>query len=287
MRLLSFILFAFAISFQLHAGGPWVEQKHSGSYFTNLNFVIYKTMSDEMGNTRDLPRRVSDIGLTNYLEYGVAKNLALFANIELKYVGSSSKTFPSTLNSAVPSGKLFGLGNSSLGLKYNFLNKKVLLSLSFAMEFPATSSKASTGLRTGIPSFSFVPGLHFGQGFQNGIYYYIEGFFAARNNYSHEWRLNGELGYDFKRPLVMALFVNARQSLNNKIYNDNSNFINTGLFLNNQEFVAWSLKFIYEMKENMGITAALSGGATTKLIARTPVISAGFYIKWNSQRAKN
>ena len=81
----------------------------------------------------------------------------------------------------------------------------------------------------------------------------------------------------------MAIFVAVKESLKNKNIQDGANYYQTGLFLPDQEFISWSIKFIYRVKDHIGITTALSGGARTEKIARTPVISAGFYIKWKEK----
>ena len=123
-----------------------------------------------------------------------------------------------------------------------------------------------------------------GQGFQNGIYYFVEACFAAQLNISHVYRIKGELGYDFKKPLIMAFAVSVVESLKDKTVNESANFQQTGLYLNNQEFISWELKFIGEINDHLGMTAGFAGGFRTELIARTPVISAGVYFKWNGAR---
>jgi len=44
--------------------------------------------------------------------------------------------------------------------------------------------------------------------------------------------------------------------------------------------MAWSFKLTHELNDNWGWNTAFAGGIRTELIARTPVISAGFYYKW-------
>lgn len=263
------------------AGGPWVKEKNDGIIISSLSTVIYKSMSSSTGSGLTLPRRVSDISQQNYLEFGITNSLTLIANLELKYVGTSSKLYPTDdFGLSILSGKLFGIGNSSVGFKYGITKEKFLFSLSYTTEFPNIGEKEALGLRTGAPTWGFVPGVHLGQGFDKRVYYFVEGYFVARNEWSHEWRVNAEVGYTFKKPLTMALFLSARQSLNNANPEDNASFRQTGLFLNNQEFIAWNFKFMYDINDRMGLMTSLAGGFTTRLIARTPVISAGFYFQW-------
>lgn len=280
--LLSVSIMLFALN--TFAGGPWVKEKNNGILINSISTVIYKTMSSSTGSGINLPRRVSDISQQNYLEFGITNSLTMIANLELKYVGTSSKVFTtSDFNTVLPNDKLFGIGNSSIGFKYGITKSKFLFSISYTTEFPNAGSNNVSGLRTGAPTWGFVPGVHLGQGFSKGVYYYVEGYFVARNKWSHEWRVNAEVGYTFKRPLTMALFLSSKQSLGNKATNDDPNYIHTGLFLNNQEFIAWNFKFMHDINDKMGIMTSLAGGFTTRLIARTPVISGGFYFQWDKQ----
>jgi len=212
----------------------------------------------------------------------------------LKYVGTSSgdpfdtDDFP--MSGANPPGKAFGMGNSSIGLKYRFTDyaRNLLFSSSFSIEVPGSADKSQEGLRSGYDGWTILPGIHIGNGYANGIYFFVEGQFGARfsesDRLSHEYRINGEIGYDFQKPLIMAIGINVRQSLNNRISESHqSAYKQTGLYLNNQEYIAWSVKFIYNFTENFGLTTALSGGATTKLIARTPVVSFGLFYNWKER----
>jgi len=166
------------------------------------------------------------------------------------------------------------LGNSVVGAKYNFIESKFLATLSAAVEFPAIGDEPNTGLRTGYNTYSFIPGIHFGQSL-NKLYYSVETFFALRNELSHEWRLNAEIGYHFKKPLTGAFKVNMVESLRNRTISESPNYLATGLYLNNQEYVAWSINFIHDIEADFQMLYALAGGFTTSLIARTPVFTLG------------
>lgn len=267
--------------FTTYAGGPWTPKKNHADFILTVSPVIYKSMSSIDGSGISLTRRVIDINSQLYIEYGITNSLAVIGNLNFKSVRTSSKTFPtSDFLTVLPSDRVFGLGNSGIGLKYNFVDKKVLFSLSYTTEFPYVGDNVAAGIRTGYDTYSFVPGVHFGQGFEKSVYYFVEAFFAARNNISHEWRLNTEVGYTFKKPITLALKVNLKQSLKNKTVIESPNYRYTGLYLNDEEFVAWSFNTIYKINSEWSFMAALAGGFKTKLIARTPVISAGVIWKF-------
>jgi hypothetical protein len=274
------------------AGGPWTPTKNEGIIIGNISPVIYKNYSSSTGETIDLRRRVTQVVTQGYFEMGMSNKLMLMGNLVLNYAGTSSTTFesdyflglsqPSTL---LPPGRVFGMGNSSIGMKYRFNDNKILFAMSFQIEFPATTEKFMEGLRTGYNSWTFLPGIHLGQGYARGVYFFVEGYFGAhvadnQKQISHEYRINAEVGYEFNVPLTMAFAVHVKESLKNITRTDNLNFQQTGLYLNNQEYITWEFKFMYDINENFGFNTALAGGFRTELIARTPVISAGMYFKW-------
>jgi hypothetical protein len=280
---LFFSLFITLIFFNsiLFAGGPWTQKQGEGIVLVGVSPVIYSSMSSNGAGRINLNRRVSDITTQTYVEYGIKDKLTFIGNLSLKYVGTSKKTFDSgDFLATLPSGKLFGLGNITASLKYNFVNKKVLFSGSAGIETANLGSQPATGLRTGLEAWTFVPMLHFGQGFGNGIYYFVEAGYGARNKFSDDWRVTGEFGYQMRKPLTLAVNISLKQSVKNRSPFDEANFRQTGLYLNNQEYMAWSFKFTHELNENWGWNTALAGGFRTEFIARTPVISAGFYYKW-------
>ncbi len=268
------------------AGGPWTQQKGKGIHIAGLSEVIYQTMSSSTGSGIELPRRVTDISFQHYAEYGLTDRLTIIGNLNVKYVGSSQKTFGTNdFISTIPSGKLFGLGNSSLGFKGLVNEKAILISASFTTEFPSLGDRTAEGLRTGYEDWSFIPQVHFGNGYTSGIYFFVEGGFVFHTKLSDEWRLNGEFGYRFKkRSLIMALNISVKESLKNRTVIESVNYRHTGLYLNDEEFIAWSFKFVHELSDKMGINYAFAGGFRTELIARTPVISVGFYHKFGGNK---
>ena len=282
-------MLVFGFSFRTMAGGPWTQKKGEGIQIVGLSEVIYQSMSSSTGGGLSLPRRVTDISLQYYAEYGIVNRLTVIGNLNVKYVGTSKKVFiTNDFSSFLPSEKQFGLGNSSIGLKGLIIDKKVLFSASFTTEFPSVGDKTAEGIRTGYDDWSFIPQLHFGSGFSNGIYFFVEGGFVFHLNLSDEWRLNSEIGYQLKkRPLLLALNLSAKQSLKNRTVIESDNYKQTGLYLNDEEFIAWSFKFVQELGDQMGFNYAFAGGFTTELIARTPVISVGFYHKFDGSKSKS
>ena len=127
--LIGMLALMFCFSSHLKAGGPWTQKQGDGLVLVGLSPVIYNSMSSNGLGRINLYRRVTDITAQTYVEYGLKDNLTFIGNLSLKYVSSSSKTFTTDdFIAPLPSGKLFGLGNSTVPIKYNLVNKKVLFS---------------------------------------------------------------------------------------------------------------------------------------------------------------
>lgn len=276
------ICLLFSLGFGAYAGGPWTQQKRHLLLISGVSPVIYSLTSRTESGRLMLPRRVIDISWQQYMEYGITNKLTLVANINLKYVGSSQMLRKeSSFNENLAYGRLGGLGNSLIGLKYGITKKKLLFSFSGNVETYALGVQKYLGLRTGYEDWGFIPGIHLGKSFKNNTYFFMEAYYVARTKLSDEWRANAEFGYTFKKPFIMAFNVSLKESLRNREVEDESNFEQTGLYLNNQEYLAWYVKFMYKKSEQFGVVASLSGGIRTERIALTPVISLGIQYKWH------
>jgi hypothetical protein len=283
IRVLSLLFILFSTQC-LMAGGPWTQPKNEGIVIGNISPVIYRTYSSSGSGGLGMWRRVTQVSNQAYFELGLTDQLMLLGNLSLVYAGTSPKTFQTTdFNTLLAPGRVFGMGNSSIGMKYRFTKKSFLFAMSFQVEFPGSTEKSINGLRTGYDAWTFLPGIHMGQGFSNGIYYFVEGSFGGHTRLSDEYRLQGEFGYHFKKPLILAVTVHVKQSLKNKTPSDSPNYQQTGLYLNDQEYISWAFKFTQELSDKFGWNTALAGGFHTELIARTPVISFGMYYKWKAK----
>ncbi|MDZ4846566.1 MAG: hypothetical protein SH857_13585 [Chitinophagales bacterium] len=288
----SFLLLVLCLCFgyqSANAGGPWTPQKHKGIFIASVSPNIYKNISGDSGGLA-LQRRVSDITTQFYVEYGITNKLALTANFPLKYVQTGRSIEGSDdFNDTLPAGRMAGYGNPEAELKYQFVNKKIILAGACKVEAPVTQYNNSNALRTGYDTWSFIPTVYMGHSFSSRLYIQGMAAFAFRiNDYSDEWRAAVEVGYKLKRPFWIALFLQARQSINNGSRNDadllTSNNLHTGLYMNDQQYFAWEFKFSYAFNPRLGINWALAGGLTTRYIARTPAFSFGVYYNWAEKK---
>jgi len=172
-KLLRIFLTLFILQFTIapgYAGGHWTPMKHKGIFISSVSPIIYSTLSDQSGGI-SLHRRVSDITLQLYSEYGITNNPAVVLNWPFKYVQTGSSIRSGGDSVTLPSGRMICLGNASMELKYKFYQKnKVILTGGIKSEAPTSKYRNETGLRTGYDCWSIIPTAHVGFGYSERLY---------------------------------------------------------------------------------------------------------------------
>lgn len=269
MKKISILLLLF--SFNLLAQSPWVKEK--GKSYLQLSYTSIANYDKLFAKTeKELPNKVSDNTIQFYGEYGLTDKTTLLVNLPFKMT---------TLNTAI-SGSVNNnsLGNIQIGVKHNFSNNKWLLTGQLNIEANTSSYKANSGLRTGYDAWSFTPLFIAGRGFDRWYIQAFTGFDIRTNKYSSNYKLGGEVGYKTLDWLWIAGFLDGVASLNNGDIALPSENLATGLYVNNQGYAGFGLKFIGEINNNFGANIALGGAFTGNNVAKAPAISFGVYHKF-------
>lgn len=291
-----FLCFLLVIN-ELQAGGPWTKEK--GELYAQ--FAIYAIPSTNRFSinafrTKFLNRGIFDITTEFYVEYGVHKRLTFLTSLPLKIVSSSEQIFP--LDTALmgdndigqPSeildaGVLVDLGNICLGAKYNFYsNAKMAFSGQFVLSMPTAIQPYNprTALRTAYPCWGFMPTISIGTS-KTKIYTYFEtGMNFRTHNYSHQYIANFEFGWKVSKTVYLAVALNAIICLPGgfDIPNSNNESFQTGLYINNQNFVAFTFKSIIPIGEHFGLNLSLAGGIWANNVQQGPNIGIGVFYKF-------
>ncbi len=113
------------------------------------------------------------------------------------------------------------------------------------------------------------------------FYFFIStGFTVRSNNFSEAFNVSAEAGYSFfnrKTQLILTA------DLNKSFLNDstqNTVYLNTGLYVNNQEFLAYGLKINQALGEQWMVNVGVLGAAFGNLVAYAPSFNAGLAYKW-------
>lgn len=285
----------------LYATGPWSRKKNG--FYTQLGFYAVTPTHRLWGagfKTRLLNRPVFDGTAQLYGEYGITNRLTVFTSIPLRgvFAGKLTASTDSTAIAAprVPKDKgiLVGMGNYELGGKYTIVDKDGLVFAAFA-NFSAPTGVPlknkvvqATDLRTAYPTWGIMPGLAVGYGSAKIYTYLNAGFNFRTHGYSHEFVGNFEFGYKaFDRiylgvalnarfPMLGGLDIPEREAVNQDIH--------TGLYINNQHYLALTVKAQIPFTEKIGMHVSLSGGLMSNHIQQAPAIGLGFYYKMEKEQ---
>jgi len=274
MKKLSILLLLF--SFNLLAQSPWTKKKKEG--YVQLSFTTISNYSELYGKDKGtIPREITDNTLQLYSEFGLSDKTTLIASVPLKMVKTGKLAVPLTV---LEEESKTSLGNIQVGIKHNFSNKKWLLTGQLTIEANTGSYNAASGLRTGYDAWSFTPLFIAGRGFDRWYIQAFTGFDIRTNNYSSNYKLGGEIGYKTLDWLWIAGFLDGVASLNNGDITLPTENLTTGLYVNNQGYAGFGLKFIGEINNYFGANIALGGAFTGNNVAKAPAISFGIYHKF-------
>lgn len=267
---------------QALAGGPWTQEKGQGYAQVSFSFIpAYSSLYSENGETINLNREVSDQTLLGYVEYGLTPRLTITGEVPLKFVSTADEVLSGSdfQDNILESGSLNALGNISLALKHSLIRKRLLLSGQLKIDAPTAANEAETGLRSGTDTWGITPSLILG-GSSGRVYAFVESGVRFRsNNYSQEFLLGGEVGLSLLSRIWLIGVLDVRQSLDDGSH-DNQNSEQTGLYPDNQEYVAFGLKLIAEINRRFGINFSSFGASGGNLVAKSPSNTIGVYLRW-------
>lgn len=264
-------------SFINHDGGGFVGVE--GGYQGYDHLLTRDSLYN--GNLR---RSVSDVTIRMFAHYSPIEKLSLFVSVPLKIVSTNDQytalatNFPDTL----PSNSLFNVGNVQAGVKYKFFHKKSwILAASILGEFKTSYYEDKDGLKTGLEAFSFSPNFHVARTFKEQYYINLDiGGTYRTDDHSSDARIYAEVGGSFwKDQIWLRLGFDLRQSFRNGnfLYPNNRQ---TGLYLNNREYLAIVIRAEYNHPVGVGFYAGINAYFNADNIPAFPLINGGIFYRW-------
>ena len=272
------VLFCF-IPVNMMAGG-WTQPK--GKFYSHLAYTFHTFNNVHQGfwgDNKDLTRRVNDGTLQAYLEFGATDKLTLTGMLPVKFTTTGNTIYPNeNFADTLAAGSLNGLGNVVLGVKYRLLQKKWVMSGQLQVAALTSNRDATTGLQTDRDSWGILPSLLLSKGL-NKKFLSMEIGVEVRTNQQSE-RITGffEYGRQLNNDMWIIGLASWYISLKNGEFTD-GNFLQTGLYVNDQEYFSMGAKAIIPFNENTGINVALLGGIYGKNVASFPSITVGLFVK--------
>lgn len=282
MKRIIVLLLIVVLSTTAFAQSPWVKEKGSAYTQVSLNMITeYSSIYASSGNHVELPRLVTDKSIQFYGEFGLGGDWQISTALPYKLLttgGLSSNYTGGAFN--IQEGTHNALGNIELAIKKNFINKSFLLTGQLKTELPTSSFDELTGLRSGLDALSIIPSITVGKGWNQAYGYISVGSAIRSNDYSGDVRISGELGTQPINKFWIVLVLDVVSSLENATPDIPNNQFESGIYLNNQEYFAYGIKFAYEIKDGWGINLAGYGASSGNAVARAPSVNFGVFYEW-------
>ena len=263
------------------AQSAWTQPE--GGQFVQLSLASigpYDSLFRASGPSFDTGREISETSLELYGEYGLSDAWTLIGRVPLRYVDSGAVNGDATIQPVtIPSDSLTGLGNVLLGVRRRLGGGDLAVAGELQLELPAASADATSGLATGYAATTLRPLLSFGRGFGGG---WVQGYVGASlrtDDYSNDWRVGAEVGWQATSRLALAATLDVVQSFEDGDVAIDPAQAQTGLFVNDQEYVSPGVKGLFRVSEHLGVSAALRGALDGNNVPEAPYLSVGVFLQ--------
>ncbi len=255
-------------------GQAWTQKKGASYSQIGYSSIIGESKYNNNGDPLDLVRKVFDLTLQVYHEHGITDKFTITGNIPIKFVSTGDEIVSAGFSGdTLPSGNLIGLGNVSLSAIYGLKQSgSWVYSLQLRADLNTAIEKQDAGLRTGADAWGIAPSLHIGHAGEKFWTSFDLGTNLRSNDYSTQWFSKFQLGTKIGDHFNLIGQFGALQSMEDGNSPDR-NAIETGLYTNNLEYVAFSLKLGYELKSDFIIWGAVGGGLSGNDVTRAPAFT--------------
>ena len=276
MKNLFFVLITLLFFQNSNGQSAWNLEKDS--WYTQLNFTRigpYSELFIDVDKTGTTPREIEDNTFQLYAEYGLNSKTTLSLSLPIKLIKTGAQTEATSLIA----NSITSVGNIGFGVKRNLINKNFLLSTGVVVEANTGVYDDASGIRTGYDAWTFTPGVYFGKSYNNLFLQANAGVGLRTNNYSHFFRGGAEVGYKFLKRIWAIFYLDYKKSFYNGTISLPPNNTDTALYVDNKEYVGYGLKAIYELTNQLGITAGFGGAFSANNEARTAALNVGLFMK--------
>ena len=240
------------------AGGPWILKKKTGlvQAYTTVNAYSYDRLLSGFGReTVGINRETFHIDYGIYAEYGLSNKFNILANIPFKFATTGAQSDSLYNPVLLDEGSINGLSNLWFALKYGIIDKDIKVSVSAQTRLNTGAAQLDKGLATGFLSNSFGLFAHVGGGINEHWYAFGEaGYWINSNDYSDiiEGQIEAGRSVGKSKRFTIAGTANLRFSMRNGNFDD-STLLQTGLYTDDQEWVAISVKANYQTPTDWGV----------------------------------
>jgi len=272
------LLPVFLFSITLFSQGAWTKAKNEAylqlSYY---NIAGYTNIFGSPDYRTD--REITDNTIQLFGEYGLSEKTTLVMGLPIKVIkaGDRVESFGEQITSE---GSESALGNLTVGIKHKLYDKKWIISGQFNVEASTGKYFPESGLRTGYDTWTLAPKINIGRGFGRFFVQGTTGVDIRFNDYSSNFKFGAEFGAKPLKPLWLIAFLDVSTSFENGDVVLPAGNLATGLYVNDQEYVAYGLKAIAEITEKFGVLVNYTTAISGNNVPKRAVFGGGLYHKF-------
>lgn len=264
------------------AGSPWTQKKGSG--FVQLAVYTigpYDNLYQSSGDDFRTGREITDDTLEVYAEYGLTERWTIVGSAPLKLLETGDPVAnPSLDPPTIEAGTRSTLGNVRVAGRRKLVDGSFVLSGQLDLELPTGSFDEATGISSGHDAFTLTPSIAAGKGVSRAYVFGYLGFGLRSGDFSSDWRLGAEGGFRvLGRVWLVGMLDSVRSFENGDVQLARAN-LETGLYVNDQEYLAYGFKLLVDASKRLGFQATTYSASSGNNVARSPLSGLGVYFKW-------
>jgi hypothetical protein len=261
------------------AQSPWTQAHGDGYLQLSAYMIRYDELYRSSGPDFRTSREITDGTLEAYGEFGLTDDLTLIGRVPFMLQDAGDPVSDPSLPLSTSSGSYSAFGNLGVGLRHRWIDDGFTLAGQLDLQFPTGSFDDESGLNTGYDAFTFEPRVSIGKGFDRAYLFGYGGFGLRTDDFSNFWRIGAEGGYTFFDRLTLAAFTDVLQSFEDGDVELPAANLETGLYVNDQEWVAIGVKGLFDITDSFGLQATVHGAASGNNVPKAPLIGFGVYLR--------
>jgi hypothetical protein len=213
-------------------------------------------------------------------EYGITHNTMISVLMPVVWQQSLGPTEGNT-NPQTQSGRLAGLGNTELAVKYRRDLHSHLVSASLRIGLPAQHSRANSGLATGFNTFLLMPMLHIGRPIGLFSYGFVYSGYGLRSR-QYGQVLHSGAAFGFKRQHYgLELASTFFYALNGVATQISPAQRALGLYHPQQSYWVMEAKGDWRFSRFVGVNTGISVPIWGRFYPKMPTLEAAVYFQWD------
>jgi hypothetical protein len=282
MRLLPRFLVLLILSTPAWAGSAWTrEDGETFVQFSVYSIDTYHRLYRDTGPDFITGREIDETTIEAYAEHGLTEEWTLLAVLPFRLLDAGAERSDATIQPVtIEPGSLSAIGNVRLGARRHLLGRNFAIAGQIDLELPTGDIDRPTGLSTGYDALTLTPSIAAGKSF--GRFYLSGGVSLSlrSDDFSNAWNATAEAGVRlFRRLTVIGKLDVVRSLSDGDVVLDSTN-LQTGLFVDEQEYVSPGIQARLDLARRVGVHVGSYSASGGNNVPRESLAGAGLWVRW-------